>query len=152
MSRNLSDYIEQYIKDLLDQAGDGTIDIQRNLLAEKLGCVPSQINYVLETRFTPERGYLVESRRGGGGYIRINRLTLESGNPVLKWVLVPTLSQDAALHRIAWLEEAGWLTGREAALMSAAMARSILKVSLPERDVLRAALFRAMLTALLKYS
>lgn len=70
----LSDNIEDYIKKLLSLSARQQVDIQRRELAGKFNCVPSQINYVLSTRFTPERGYLVESRRGGRGYIRILRI------------------------------------------------------------------------------
>ena len=66
---NLSNAIAQMITDMLNEKDE--IEFQRNLLAQDLGCVPSQINYVLSSRFTPERGFLVESRRGGGGCIRI---------------------------------------------------------------------------------
>ena len=67
----LSDSIERYLKGRLSKAVEGVIEIRRSEVAEQFDCVPSQINYVLETRFTPQRGYYVESRRGGGGYIRI---------------------------------------------------------------------------------
>lgn len=71
---NLTDYIEDYLKKLIALSSDRQIEIRRRELAGKFSCVPSQINYVLERRFTPERGYLVESRRGGGGWIRIYRV------------------------------------------------------------------------------
>lgn len=77
--RNLTDEIERYIQQLLNQAHSGGILLQRNDLAAKLRCVPSQISYVLSTRFTSERGYIVESRRGSGGYVRIYRV--ESRRP-----------------------------------------------------------------------
>ncbi len=67
----LSDSIEYFLKDLLDQTEDNNLIIRRNELADKFKCAPSQINYVLTTRFTYEKGYLIESRRGGGGYIVI---------------------------------------------------------------------------------
>ena len=70
----LSDYIEEYLKRLLSMTANQYIEIQRNELADKFKCVPSQINYVLSTRFTLERGYLVQSRRGGKGYIRIMKI------------------------------------------------------------------------------
>lgn len=70
----ISDAIAAYILHRMEEAEDGSAELQRNELAEKLGCVPSQINYVLTSRFTPEQGYIVESRRGGGGYIRIHRV------------------------------------------------------------------------------
>ena len=65
-----SDLIARFILDALDEA-NGIAELQRATLAEQFSCVPSQINYVISTRFSPERGYIVESRRGGGGYIRI---------------------------------------------------------------------------------
>src|SRR5665648_399686 len=73
---NLADRIEVYLKHILEQTSEGYIMLQRSELAGEFSCVPSQINYVLDTRFTVERGYLVESRRGGGGYLRIIRLGL----------------------------------------------------------------------------
>ena len=69
----MSDTIADFILDCLSSGG-GVAELQRRGLAERFSCVPSQINYVIETRFTPENGYLVESRRGGGGYIRIVRV------------------------------------------------------------------------------
>ncbi|MEE0858813.1 MAG: CtsR family transcriptional regulator [Acutalibacteraceae bacterium] len=74
----MSDIVAEYIKNMLDEC-DGTAEIQRNELANNLGCVPSQINYVLSSRFTQENGYVVESRRGGGGYIRITRVHFSTG-------------------------------------------------------------------------
>ncbi len=71
---NLTDYIEEYLKKLLALSSGSPVEIQRRELAKKFDCVPSQINYVLERRFSIERGYLVESRRGGGGWIRIYRV------------------------------------------------------------------------------
>ena len=70
----ISDLIAQFLQDGLNEAADGVLEIQRSDLAQKFNCVPSQINYVMTTRFSPEHGYLVESRRGGGGYIRITQV------------------------------------------------------------------------------
>ena len=69
---SMSNIIAQMILEMMQEAGE--TEIQRNELAQTLGCVPSQINYVISSRFTPEQGYIVESRRGGGGYIRIARM------------------------------------------------------------------------------
>ncbi len=68
---NISNIIAAMISEMLED--DGSTEIQRNELAQRVGCVPSQINYVISSRFTPEHGYIVESQRGGGGYIRITR-------------------------------------------------------------------------------
>ena len=73
---NLADRIEEYLKHILEQNKEGFIILQRGVLADEFSCAPSQINYVLHTRFTVERGYMVESRRGGGGYLRIVRLVV----------------------------------------------------------------------------
>ena len=78
----MSDLVAQYILEMLD-AQNGSAEIQRNELAGNLGCVPSQINYVITSRFTPEQGYIVESRRGGGGYIRISRVKMDNGTALM---------------------------------------------------------------------
>ena len=78
----MSDLVAQYILNMLE-AQDGSAEIRRNELAGSLGCVPSQINYVITSRFTPEQGYIVESRRGGGGYIRISRVKMDKGTAVM---------------------------------------------------------------------
>ena len=67
----ISDLIASFLQDSLDTAEDGVLEVQRSELAQRFNCVPSQINYVMSTRFSPERGYIVESRRGGNGYIRV---------------------------------------------------------------------------------
>ena len=72
----ISDEIAKMIEQMLGEA-DGQLELQRNVLASKVGCVPSQINYVITSRFTPERGYIIESRRGGGGYIRITKVQVQ---------------------------------------------------------------------------
>ena len=72
----MSDLIAGFIQSALDNA-NGVLELQRSDLAQQFGCVPSQINYVMSTRFSPERGYIVESRRGGGGYIRITRVRVD---------------------------------------------------------------------------
>lgn len=78
---SMSSEIAKIIMDMLSQ--DGYTEIQRNEFAESLGCVPSQINYVISSRFTPEQGYTVESRRGGGGYIRITRVNFDKGSMLM---------------------------------------------------------------------
>jgi transcriptional regulator CtsR len=76
MKKSLADKIEQYLKVLIDRSEEKCIEIQRSELAETFSCVPSQVTYVISTRFTEEEGFLTESRRGGKGYVRITRFTL----------------------------------------------------------------------------
>lgn len=73
----ISDTIENFIKDMLNEERERRVLIQRNELADKFSCAPSQINYVLTTRFTYEKGYIIESKRGGGGYIIIKKITYD---------------------------------------------------------------------------
>lgn len=79
---NISDYITTLILESLEEDG-GTLEFTRNEMASKIGCVPSQINYVITSRFTPERGYIVESKRGGGGYIRITQVEVKKENIIM---------------------------------------------------------------------
>lgn len=149
---NLADDIEQYLKQHLDRAP--VIEVQRVMLAAHFSCAPSQINYVLATRFTPERGYLVESRRGGGGYIRIIRLNLEEGDALHELVyreIGDSLSQVEALGYIARLREQKVIDEREAAIMQAAVHRETIRLELPARDIIRANLLRSMILAILRF-
>lgn len=150
--RNISDLIEQYLKQLLQSSASGSVEIQRSDLADKFSCVPSQINYVIGTRFTLEKGYFVESKRGGGGYIRIQRVDLPSWEAVHHHVhqtVGEQIDQTTAEGLIYQLEEACFLTGREANLLKAAVSREVLQLRLPLRDEVRAKLLKAMLVALL---
>lgn len=122
---NLADLIESYINRLLDASPNATLILQRKELAERFQCVPSQINYVLSTRFTIERGYLIESRRGGGGFLRIKRLDLdrEKVAKVLSALreLNKSLSRGEALDFITNLAESKLITRRESNLMKAVL-------------------------------
>ncbi len=149
---NLADKIERYLKEHLSRTE--ILEVRRAMLAALFDCAPSQINYVLTTRFTPERGYLVESRRGGGGYIRIIRLNiknLEDLQDLIERQIGDAVSQNEALHIIGRLQEEGLIDNREAAMMEAAMRREVLGLELPYRDALRASLLKAMLTAILRF-
>lgn len=149
---NLSDEIERYLKEHLRRSQ--IVELQRAMLAAQFACAPSQINYVLTTRFTPERGYLVESRRGGGGFIRIIRLNVGDGNWLHELAhrqIGDALSQSEALGVIERLLEQELIDEREAAIMQAAVQRETIAVDLPLRDQLRASLLKAMILAILRF-
>lgn len=150
--RNISDIIEQHLKNIIQESQSGMIEIQRSELAELFGCVPSQINYVISTRFTLERGYLVESKRGGGGYIRIKKIGLNEEHPLYQTILgmfENQISQQEAEGLIQRLYEEKILSYREMRLMKAAMQRDVLFLSYPQRDELRARILTAMLMSIL---
>lgn len=150
--RTLVDIIEHHIRSLIEQSAEGAIAIQRAELAEHFRCVPSQISYVIDTRFTPDRGYVVESRRGGGGYIRIVRVATRGKGAELLKVLAGEIGeyidQRRAENIIERLRDDGLIDDREAALMRGAVRRESIPVHLPLRDALRAKIFYNMLTAL----
>ncbi|MFD0681896.1 MULTISPECIES: CtsR family transcriptional regulator [unclassified Paenibacillus] len=150
--RNVSEVIEQYLKQILQKSNEGIVEIQRNDLADQFDCVPSQINYVISTRFTLEKGYIVESKRGGGGYIRIQKIELNAHGSVLDHIsktISLQIDQSASEGLLYQLEESGYLTSREAALMKAAISREVLVLKLPLRDEIRARILKAMLISLL---
>lgn len=151
---SISDVIEQYLKKIIHTNEHKTVEIKRSEIADLFQCVPSQINYVINTRFTLEKGYRIESKRGGGGYIRISRVEHRDEYELLNHLIEmtnPEVSQQAAHDVIERLREKKVITTREQQLMLAALDRSVLKYDLPERDRLRARLLTAMLTAL-KYT
>lgn len=150
--RNISDLIEQYLKQMLDGSDEGAVEIQRNELADKFSCVPSQINYVISTRFTLEKGYMVESKRGGGGYIRIQRVDLPALKTIqqhIEGTIGNSVDQSAAEGLIYQLHEARLISKREANLLRAAIHRDTIALMLPARDEVRARLLRSMLISLL---
>lgn len=152
MIRNVSEIIEQHIKQILHQSPEGLIEIQRNELADQFQCVPSQINYVISTRFTLEKGYIVESKRGGGGYIRIQKLELTAQGYILDHIsqtIGIAIDQTTSEGLLYQLQEGDFLTPREGALMRAALSREVITLKLPLRDEIRANLLKAMLIALL---
>ena len=148
----ISDNIEHFIKEMLGEDSP-EVELKRNELAEYFGCAPSQINYVLATRFSPSQGYLTESRRGGGGYIRIVRV-VETGPQKLAYLvrdrIGDQLSEEEAQRIIAHLKESGMATPAEAALMSAALGARALAVPVsPEmKAALRARMMKSMILAL----
>ena len=142
----LSDTIEQFIKELM--SGDTQIELRRNELAQHFGCAPSQINYVLATRFSVDHGYLIESRRGGGGYVRIVRMQIHGADDLLSTLLRRVgnaIEEEAALAIIQQLMESKLVTAKEAKLMGAAVSRRAMALPVTAKDVLRASVMRSML-------
>ncbi|KIL72118.1 CtsR family transcriptional regulator [Pseudobacillus badius] len=149
--RNISDIIEDYLKRVLEMSGSEIVEIKRNEVAEKFQCVPSQINYVINTRFTIEKGYVVESKRGGGGYIRIIKVKVHDQYDLIEQLVSLAgnqISQSAAENLIYRLVEEEVISEREAKIMISVMDRSVLYIDLPERDELRARMITSMLMAL----
>ena len=149
--RNISDVIEEYLKKILTGSGQNAVEIKRNEIAEKFQCVPSQINYVINTRFTVEKGYIVESKRGGGGYIRIIKIRASDKAQLIEQMvglIGNKLTQSAAENLILRMLEEKVISNREARLMLSAIDRETLDVDLPLRDELRAKLLKAMILTL----
>lgn len=146
---NMSDIIEKLLLDMLKNS-DGSVEIQRNNLAGELNCVPSQINYVIQTRFTPERGYIIESRRGGGGGVKIRTVKPDTTNYPMHIVnaVGNTLSSRTAAVFIQNLLDYDCITTREARLISGAINDKVLPFSSDIRDTLRARIFKGMVTSL----
>ena len=147
----VSDKITAFITALLEEEqGNDWLELKRNELAQIFGCVPSQINYVISTRFNPQHGYEVESKRGGGGFIRIRRIDTALTNPVYRIMtdISSSLTQQDARAYISALARAGAVDEKTAAVMAAALGDSSIPVSQPQRDMIRANIFKNMLTAL----
>ncbi|RYI25454.1 CtsR family transcriptional regulator [Bacillus infantis] len=149
--RNISDIIEKYLKEVLELSERESVEIKRSEVADKFQCVPSQINYVINTRFTIEKGYIVESKRGGGGYIRIMKVQSYDYADLIDQLLMliqSRISQGSAESVILRLVEEEVITRREAKIMLSVIDRSVLYIELPFRDELRSRMLRAMLTSL----
>ncbi|WP_052254937.1 CtsR family transcriptional regulator [Salinicoccus sp. YB14-2] len=150
--RNMSDIIEQYLKELLAASDGEGVEIKRAFIAEKFDCVPSQLNYVIKTRFTNEHGYMVESKRGGGGYIRITKVETHSKSEYLahlKNLIGHGLSQQNAQHIVQSMFENDVITLKEGKIINAALDRESLMIELPFRDQLRAKILLKIIDVIL---
>ena len=147
----ISDSIAAFIDEMLNDCG-GTLEIKRNDLAKRLGCVPSQINYVVASRFTPERGYIIESRRGGGGYIRIIRKVMSEDDILLKFFnnAKEGLTELELEALLSTLYSSDMITAREARFIRACLSQSALS-SLPRevQQTVRGDSFRNMILSLM---
>ena len=143
----LSDAIEQFIKTMLSQEAP-EVELKRNELAEYFNCAPSQINYVLATRFTPDHGYIIESRRGGGGYIRIFRMAQDTSEQLIYLLnerVGDAIDALSASHLVQQLLERELVTEGEAATMNAALSPQALPLPAEMKDALRARILKNML-------
>ncbi len=150
---NLSDIIEKYIMEQMKNAEQDIVEIQRNILANQFNCVPSQINYVLSTRFNFEKGYVVESRRGGGGFVRIYRIPYNNKAYLLHNIynmIGDDISQPKAASIISRLIEEKIITRREGEIMLAIIDREILKTKMNESDQLRARILKVIINTICK--
>ncbi len=147
----LSDSIEQFIKEML--GGEETeVELKRNELAEYFQCAPSQINYVLATRFTVDDGYVTESRRGGGGYIRIVRVVQTGAQRLLYLIherIGDSIGEGDAVRLIGQLVQSQHITPQEGEIMRAAVSAQALSVPVSEgvKDCMRAKILKTMFTA-----
>ena len=150
----LSNSIEAFLKEMLNNSDDDYIEIGRNDLASQFNCAPSQINYVLTTRFTPYKGYYIESRRGGSGYVKIIKLTIKDDNPIKEIVddvIGDKITKDKSTNIIKMLLDEDLITDREALVMMHALEDNTLsKVDFNDRNILRADLLKNMLLAFMR--
>ena len=149
----ISDLITSEILRMLNESDENTAEIQRNDFAVSIGCAPSQINYVLSSRFTPEHGYIIESRRGGGGYIRIVRMQSSSREELLQALyqrIGVSLSMQDAARIIEHLKAEKIVTPDEADLMLAALSPQAVPLPLSMKDALCAGTMRSMILSLAK--
>ena len=144
----ISDLIASFLQESLEEAENGVLEVQRSDLAQRFNCVPSQINYVMSTRFSPERGYIVESRRGGNGYIRITRVQIDHQTLLMHVInsLGDEVDMPSARAILSNLVQSGALEenmGR--ALLAAVGDTALAAVPKEKRDCVRAAILKQVL-------
>ena len=148
----ISDSIAKLIEEMLKDGG-GQLEIRRNDLAGRVGCAPSQINYVITSRFTPERGYLIESRRGGGGYIRIVKKQLTKDECLMHclYTIGNELDEGGALAILRNLVDNGLISAQVAHVASAAISQNALASQPAEmKKSVRADIFRQLILSFMK--
>ena len=147
----LTDAIAKMIEEMLNEA-NGTLELQRNELAGRLGCVPSQISYVISSRFTPERGYVIESRRGGGGCIRIIRKQMTRNEYMMHFfcAIGDSIDEGETFAYLRNLANNDLITPREWHIAAAATSNAALSEIPPERrNSVRASIFKQILLSLM---
>lgn len=145
----MSDKIESFILELLKE-DDDWLELGRNELASVFNCVPSQINYVIATRFNQERGYIVESRRGGGGYLRIKRIHVEE-NPIYSAIMRigESIDFNTAKAIMSYFNSLELINEREYKIILSAISDNALSALTKQKDTLRATIFKNMLLSLI---
>ena len=146
----MSDVIEDFIKQMFED--EDIIEIQRNDLAQHFNCVPSQINYVIATRFKPSQGYYVESKRGGGGSIKIKKVNITKSNYFMHIInsIGDSLTAQEVDIFISNFLSYNMVNTIEAKLLKVATSDNVLKIEQPTRDELRARIFKNMLVNLIE--
>ena len=156
-NESITKSIEEYFEQLLNEAAEGSILLRRKDVAARFGCVPSQINYVLRSRFAPEKGFLVESQRGGHGYIKIMQLTFKDVDEKLSHLselVGNSVTEQEARRLLVNLQNRELISARERLLIEVALrnqeenCRTLFDVSPYKRDVMRAELLQKLLTGL----
>ncbi|SCZ05714.1 CtsR family transcriptional regulator [Alkaliphilus peptidifermentans] len=148
----VSDLIEIFLKELFKETNSGSVEIQRNELAKYFDCSPSQINYVLMTRFTLKQGYTTESYRGGGGYVKITRLMVNQSQHLFHIItreLGDNVSKSQAARVIYTLKERNIITNKEAKIIEAAIDDNAIISPINIKDQIRAGILKNMLAVLL---
>jgi len=147
----LTDAIAAMIEEMLNE-GNGSLELQRNEMANRLGCVPSQISYVISSRFTPERGYVIESRRGGGGCIRIVRKQMGENEYLMHFfcAIGDEISESEANAYLGNLADTGLISAKSHRIARAALSGAALSAIAPaERGILRAQIFKQIILSLM---
>jgi transcriptional regulator of stress and heat shock response len=148
----LSDVIEEFIKDMLKNSNENQLQIVRNELANYFSCAPSQINYVLTTRFTVDKGYYIESRRGGGGYIIIKQFKLKQDKFLLDIInekIADSITYNTGVHIVEGLMESDIITKKECDILKVAINDRTLSICLHNKNKLRADILRSIVMVLL---
>ena len=151
----LSDVIEEFIKDMIRNSEDSQLQIVRNELANYFNCAPSQINYVLTTRFTIDKGYFIESKRGGGGYIIIKHFKLEQDKSLLEVInekIGDSITYNAGVYVIESLLDRDVINQREVDILKAAINDRTLNTSLYNKNKLRADILKSIVIVILNKS
>lgn len=148
-NQNMSDLIESYLKNVL--LSNETVEIRRSEIADQFNCVPSQINYVINTRFTIQQGYVVESKRGGGGYIRIMKVNLVDEMDLLNTIgdLIPKqLSSRDGNHILQNLYENDLISKRETQMMALMLEKDTFPSDVKNADEIRSNMMKKLIDSL----